>query len=333
MDNAQSFNEQTNYRTEVHNFGGKKPTFTINNLNEDNIDWSYITTDGQGNVLSMPLLRSKLCFGRIEYLFRHGHKDQPLVNQGPRMAAKPTKCSRCPSMTKTSCQKLVAERVHADENIKAAMRDWRNAGQEADNDPNMQNRAKLRYNRFDGPIFANLWGNCLEAIAERGPFSNSNDAATRDEIIDKAERKRIRDAKRQQSKRRIERLERQAARVEPPIQFTRAAERERDRRITQLMAARKLPKIHPRVSKLTDEGCELTGYAWYYETMQTAMGEKTKAGTMAKWLVEDEGLDHGKPYDTMKDRLRHDLARARAIEAGKLGDIWQEFNPDADLDL
>lgn len=333
MNNKNTFNTHSNYHDEVYNFGGSKPDFSINNSNVDNINWNDITTDGKGNVINMPLLHSKLCFGRIEYLIRHGHKDQPLVKQGPKKAPKRIKCEKCPAFTKDSCKKLVAERMNADIEIKNAFIEWFKAGKKADNDPNPQKSTKKRYNRFYGPVFGELWDNCLKAVSNRGPFENSNDEAMRNEIDDKKERKRVRDAKKKRVKRNQERLKRKAERLEPPSQFIRVAWDECNKRSAQLMAAKKFAKANPRISRLTDEGCDFTALAWYYETLQDAMGERAKAGTMAKWLIQDTEYHRGKSYDTLKDRLRHDLIRARDIEAGKFGNIWQKFDPDADLDL
>ncbi|WP_430414271.1 hypothetical protein [Parasphingorhabdus sp.] len=333
MDTLQSFNDEEDYRAEVFNFGGLKPDFAINNRNDDIIDWTDVHTDGKGNVKSMPLLRSKLCFGRIEYLVRHGHPEQKPVNKGPYQGTKETKCNRCPAKTKEGCHKLVAERIARNPNINLAYNKWLEAGKKADNDPNPQSRAHKRYNRFDGPIFGELWDNVLDAISDHGPFTNSNDDAVRDEIYAKRERKRVAAAKKKREVRRVKRLECKSEQQVPPKQFSDAAWDECNKRSAQLKAARKLPKVHSRIAKLTDEGCDFTALAWYYEIMQTAMGEKTKPGSMAKWLTEETAYHCGKSYDTLKDRLRHDLKRARDIDAGKFGNIWQEFDPDADLGL
>ena len=312
------------YLDEVNNFGGAKPDFAFNNLNEIHIHWKDVETDGKGNVLKMPLLTSKLCFGRIEYRIRHGHKNSRKPN--PRYKAVP-KCSRCPPSTVHSCDQLVAERIKSSPEITEAVLKWKAACNKAESDMDPHAYGKHYWERFTNDPFGYLWQGIRHSIVNHGRFSNSNDNAVKEQIEETARRKREKHAEDMRKRRKRERKERQKKNQPPPEFFVHAAWDECLKRTDQLKAARSVSGMSRQISTLNDQGCELTAYAWYYAELHGFRELEVKPGSMARWLIEVD-LAPGQSYDNLKGRLKRDLARAREIDNGVYGDIWQRFDPD-----
>ena len=90
--------------------------------------------------------------------------------------------------------------------------------------------------------------------------------------------------------------------------------------------------VKRQISTITDQACELTAYAWYYSELLGFRSLPIKPGSMATWLLEN-GLAPDQSYDNLKGRLKRDIERAQEIEKGVYGDIWQPFDPDADLEF
>lgn len=223
--------------------------------------------------------------------------------------------------------------MQGSDEIKASLSKWKQACDKAMKEPDPDHPDKFRPNQFVGPQFGRLWTAVKIAIIDSGRFANSNDQAVIDEIELKRERQRVKQAKKMRSRRRTERLEHQAQRKLPPQQYQKAAWDECELRAGQLMTARNHASVPRSIKRLSNFGCEMTAYAWYYRTLVEFQGEPVRAGTMARWMVDEAYLSQGRSYETLKDRLREDIKRAAKIEAGAYGVIWNDFDPDEDLDL
>ncbi|MEP1422794.1 MAG: hypothetical protein ABJK59_13585 [Erythrobacter sp.] len=323
------------YKKEVENFGGDQPKFDFRNKNETDVSWSDVKTDGQGNVIQMPLLKSKQCFGRIEYRMRHEKADAEKMLLRGKMVPSETRCDRCrvkTKMTEESCGLLIRERIKSDPGILGALKNWRRAVDKAMADPIEKKVYSPRSSLFSRDQFGHLWQDVLDAIARRGRFANSNDEAVLVQIEEAKRRERKKRADKMRAKREAERRELRARQQPPPRKFVKAAWDECLKRRDQLMAARGAAGIGRQISRIADQACELTAYAWYYSELLGFRSLPIKPGSMAKWLVENE-LAPGQSYENLKVRLKRDIERAREIEEGVYGHIWQPFDPDADLEF
>lgn len=320
------------YRKEVDNFGGAKPDFAFNNQNVIQINWSDVKTDGKGNVLDMPLLTSKLCFGRIEFRFRHERPDRETTNYNGKEVKSTNRCIRCPASTKHSCKMLIAERVASDPVILETLQNWKSEVDKVMADPFPQHPQKIRSRQFVGDPFGYLWQSVRYAIVNRGRFENSNDKAVKEQIEEVKRRDREKQMLKMRARREEERRELQAKQEPPPTRFVKAAWDECFKRKSQLLAARKVERIPRQISTLTDQGCELTAYAWYYGELVGFQDLQVQPGKLARWLVESD-LAPGQSIANLKTRLKRDSERAQEIEKGIYGHIWQPFDPDADLEF
>lgn len=316
------------YLKEVDNFGGFKPEFEYNNLNVIHIHWRDVQTDGKGNVLDMPLLKSKQCFGRIEYRVRHGHEDSRKPIPGRPDVKNEPKCSRCPISTKDSCDRLVAERIKSSPEIKVAMLAWRAACEDVENEPEPFVRGKIYHERFTGDPFGYLWQAVRFSIVNHGRFESSNDNAVEQQIKEARCRRRQNQAKSMRALRGKRRAELKAKQGPPPEEFVEAAWDECLKRTAQLFAARDSTSAPRQLARLNDQGCELTAYAWFWAEICKFQWLPFRPAKLAAWLLEHD-LAPGQTKANLKTRLKRDLERAVEIEANVYGAVWQRFDPDA----
>lgn len=336
MSNQVTLNKREEYRTEVNNYGGAKPKFRGKNKNVIDFEWDKISTDGKGNVLSMPLLPDKECFGKVEYVLRHGTKSpEPKPIKG-RMIDIETRCTRCLKKTPNthaSCNSLVRERITQNPKIELALKEWHADVKIQKQNPNRYDPIHTDPTRkFVGDILGAKWTAFKIAIIDHGRFTNANDEELKHEFERTEIARRREDARRQRLARELKRAELKMQGRPPSKEFQEAAWMTCKLRTEQLKLARKIPGISFKISKMTDSGCELVSYAWYYKLFCEQMGKPCKAGSMARWLI-DEGMCGNRSYATLKSRLGDDIKKAEMIDAAVYGDIWPEFDPDYDLQI
>lgn len=313
-----------NYEKEVFSWGSQKPWDGRPRLkNGDKFDWTDIRTDGQGNVLSMPLLRGKPCFGRPEVFLRQGDSTQKIRNRYRKEIDTLTRCGRCP--VRSSCAMLVKERVNASPEMNAALKSWRD-------DCGSRHAGRRVYTGQSG----RFWTNFLKALANRGPFESSNDARLL-ELEEQANAKRR--AKWAQDKRRARETDRDLRRLlrQPPSrEFVANALQERNRRAAILESCAGDPNLPRSVSKIlaahARQTANITADAWLAKTILSEASRSPNPGLISRQLIA-WGRNSGKTYATLKARVGDDLRRAAELERHPRGaPKWQRFDPDQDLD-
>lgn len=323
------------YSAEVRNFASFKPEFSENNKHNTDIPWSEILTDGLGNVLDMPYLPTKRCFGRIEYSLRH-HADKPDRKKiKGSLKERHSRCSRChlktPNTAK-SCGLLVRERILESDQIRQAVIEW-DAEVQKEKASTSNPRARIHEDKtamYVGKLSA-AWGNVRDAVINEGPFADSNNQKRLKVEADRKRRNLEADTKRKGRERREARKQAQKKLQIPPQQFQDAAWREAILRQNQLKAARNVNGMPVSIKRMTDFGCEMAALSWYYKIICEQMGKPVKAGSMAQWLCDTQ-LNSGRSYATLNARLGGDIAKAHDIETCRYGTIWVPFDPDSDLE-
>lgn len=322
---ASSGNSPSPYAQEVFAWGRKDPWRDLPKLSHRDIfAWSDVQTDGLGNVLSMPLLRGKPCFGLPQVFIRHGKSTRMVTNAYcKRVESKTHRCGRCP--IRESCSNLVGERLKSDRSISAALLTWhRYCAQQHNSVPTYSNTAGRKWQAF------------LQALADRGPFANSNDQKLADwnerdkkDRVEKWRRDKVRQRQRLRTKSKSEGMA-------PPAQFEDEAKCGRDDRYWDLLEVAGSSEMPPSISKIAAKDAEttaaVTADAWLGRLLISASGGDPNPGAVASWMIQ-QGRAHGKSYAVLKARLKRDLARADLLEALDVCPSWRPFDPDADLDL
>ena len=120
------------YVSEVRRFGG--PNHNTDSLgnrknlsHSDDIDPRHVKTDGLGNVIAMPLVRNKSCFGRPERILRGLFGGKPWIAEDGSRRMGGTTCSTCEGRslgTFLACNDVIAERIASSADVERACVEW-----------------------------------------------------------------------------------------------------------------------------------------------------------------------------------------------------------------
>ena len=305
------------YEDEVWAWSKAKP-WTLRLSHKARFGVAEVFTDGVGNILAMPLLLRKPCFGRPETFFRHGAMVQLLTVRGRVVESRSHQCGRCP--VRDACQVVCKERVLSDPGMTNALLAW-SKHSEAISPGNFVYTGTAGY----------LWTDFKRAVAARGRFSNSNDEAVQDHERAAVLASRMKATYQKRALR--ERLRREKAKDHetPSPQFLLNADRERDRRADILLSIAGDRKMPACVSKIplahARRTADITADAWLTQTIDKAMGFQSGYGIIARKMFE-AGRGKGLALATLKARMFKDLCRVAELEKSGL---WSRFDPDLDL--
>jgi hypothetical protein len=310
----------TAYAQEVFRWGRAKPWDDLPRMRHDvEFGPQDVRTDGGGNILQIPNHR-KLCFARPEVVFRHSHRTVTVRLKGGKEQEKLTRCGRCKMWA--ACRAVARERVLSDPDMHRTLSEF-----------SASCRQGLGPGRFayTGGLYGRLWQAFMQAVADRGPFADANDAflaedEKRRELLQRE--KWAADSKRHREDERKRRREAQQA---PEQWFLDAVDRERIAREAALLAVAgrfDLPPVIRRIPRdKAHKTATLTAAAWAAATIFVESGRVPRPGTLARWLIE-RGLNMGDTYPTLKARLSADLERCKVLEQLPEGDpVWPAFDP------
>lgn len=282
---------------------------------------SAVRTDRRGNILDMPLLRHKWCFARIEVAVRQIGREKTIKVYGQDKVVPASRCGDC--KIKEACRAVATERVNSDPGILAAYRAW------SDHCRNVHGGVRV----CTDPVEGRLWEALKRAIADRGPFTSSNDAALA--ALEAPKRQTRRDKWRTDKikQRQAARDTRRQLHLLPSRQLVGNVIEERNRRaaiLEKLAGDRSLP---PSISKILPEDASataaITADVWLADYIMGAMGLERNPGAIARKLI-DLGRAGGRSYAVLKERVGRDLRRVRDLETGRTP-AWSRFDPDCDL--
>jgi hypothetical protein len=311
------------YRDEVMTWGNQNPWKRLGIRVSHKISFraDEVKRDGRGNIVGMPFLQSKPCFGRPEAFFRHGSRTKPVkLPNGRIVKGTNHQCGRCPGGVRQACAETAWERVQSDAGVRRTFNEWHQ-----------------HCHAHFGGIFtytgtaSRPWGAFKEAIAARGPFKNANDEKIEQWSLGAEERRKAKWRREKERQRNKQRTRLRAEQKMPTIRYFVNLQDERDRRagaLLSVLGATDQPKSRSRVPKEhRDSTARITANAWAVRELFREMGREIKPGTIARHMA-DNGLNAGVPYPTLKARIRNDLSRADECERDG---IWRPFDPNADL--
>lgn len=306
--------------------------------NKVRIPPSAMNTDGFGNVLAMPELIGKPCFGVATAFLRHGSAHPTELFKT--ISVPGTRCGRCTA--RTACVMLVLERVRSRPHLQNAVARWYEMG----------GRLHLATDKTNELA----WQQVTEATAS-AVFHNSNDAAvvrywsTIDSI-----RKR-KDADRKNQTRLTARLARADAHLREfglrwwcwesrfmvstwDLKFARVIAEERVCRAEALIEIRHHPASPRWIKRLSRDACWLMASAWAARSFRVQFLDDWKrryypqTGAVAAIMIE-RGWNAKLAHKDLMKRIPLDLRRADRLERIVTGDaeaaIWRPFDVIAAL--
>lgn len=331
----------TPYAKEVERFASENPfdkQYSKNgkgiNLNQSHNAFSIddIVTDGVGNIVDMPLLDGKPCFGRLERLARvlddeidthiaglaNDRLREKVARANNVAIAKSRKvtaprCIRCP--VADACADVCSERLASAPAIAESYNSWVVVSAGAP--------IKRRFSQFT--TAGKRWCDFLRAIERHGGWTNANDDRLRLTEIEKRKADNRKRAERRKAARGGFRLA-PNQQSETYQLFLKAAIVERNRRLEKLVALRTWRDAPRGIKKLTPDGCERIADVWLAKAALEYVGEKATGKSVAGWL-HLECRAHGIAAASLETFIYKDFKRISSLEsdAGE-GAIWEEFS-------
>lgn len=295
---------------------GRKPLKHRTEFSSDEV-----VTDGRGNVISMPILEDKPCFGRPEVFVRqYGRKK--MIKRGTReVEVHGSRCGSC--KIGPACEKISTERINSDPQIREAFRRWSDHCRAAHGGKRV----------YSGPIQGRMWERFKRTIADHGPWSSSNEGKLRELAETKKREERDRWRVNKIRERAQDRAERKAEHEPPAREFIENAAEERNRRAAILEQQAGKPCTHRSISRIMPKDAAataaLTADVWLANLILRSMGYKPGPGRIASQLGKWNRTG-GNSYAVLKARIAADLRRIEDLEAGSKP-LWSPFNPDSDL--
>jgi hypothetical protein len=284
-----------------------------------------VVIDADGNIISIPP-HEKPCLGQVAVL-RHGSRKQTRRDRyGQDMETENHRCGKC--LVRDACLKIVMAKINARPNAKAKFLLWRAEairilGSKAAFMRAFGRNHTIYTGAVQGSRCGYFWRDFLDALAEDGPFGDSNEAVLRQK---REEKERKNQARRRKNKQ-IERARRRIAKQAPDAQFMNDLAAERDDREQTLRKASAAPDADPCVGQLDDRGCAITAHVWAVKALLEEMGATPTAGLIAKRLLAS-GAVAGITEESLRQRIyRTDLKRIEFLESDRSGPIWTAFDP------
>lgn len=277
-----------------------------------------VKTDGKGNVIDMPLLENKPCFGRPERYIRQSSLDIKFFrsSEGGIVPCE-TRCCRCDRRVQNACEDLVFERLESDTIIGKAIDDFLySIGKFPDRVWTHKNRK--------------LWRKFLDAVRDHGGWSNVNDERI---PLAKLERRILQVKKRRESaalKRRSKRLSgNNPLSIRGQIRrtsFLDQLDMEAQRRLEILLRLRDWSSSPLKLKRLPEERCRMTVEVWKQIEYAKFCRVRLTGKDIACRLLR-HGAYAGQPA-SMAARVSEARQRIQWLEDDRSGSaVWMKFNP------
>lgn len=271
--------------------------------------WLNVVTDRCGNVLSMPKLIGRPCFGIVTAYLRHGCMDPVFIRRQQKTG--PSKCGRC--RVQSACHNLAKDRIHSTPQLLAAYEKWKLGGGRKMFNSHLQ----LHANQGSFTAFVQL--------ARTTIFTSSNDKVVADYYAkrdaDMLEKDRIRKIAERRMSRKKGVVDRKL--VEQSLE-------ERNRRRALLDEATKHPSRPYWMSKLAPNSSSIIADAWLAQYLLSIAHRPITPGQVAKAMMSRKSYQNWNK-NSLRSRLRKDLVRVAQLEAlvlpGEQNPVWDKFDP------
>ena len=265
-----------------------------------------VKTDGVGNIVDMPLLLKKGCFGRPERFYKGTVGGKIWRNKDGIELAAQTSCNRCAEKTPgvfNACANVVDERVASNPEIKRALEAWMTS---------CDLLRPLGFRHFHPP-HAKFWQAFVDAILASRGWTSVNEDQVRLHERRRAEQQREQRNRKAREKRRKAREARKAARNPLPDGYLEALDEERDRRAVHLKSLRCLNGASKRdmmwLKNLPDETCERIADVWAARELLTAKRQDTSNMAIAAFLIKTRPRYHKLQQKSLAARVGEDIKK------------------------
>lgn len=324
--NSRKYRLNHDYTAEVRRFGASKPFRDAdgkrsNLSHKTNFAEDAVITDGKGNVVHMPLLENKPCFGRPERYIRGIFDVKDWQDQDGNTRNGSTPCLTCENRTLgtyLACHDLSVERIESSPSIEAALIRWSD-GNGLSSGPRC----------FVGTN-AQTWSAVLAAIEEHGGWTSINDEQVKVAAVTahESEKKRRREAAKARRKRNRDQM---AGKVQPlPREVRDALKEERDRRAAHLKCLRSVKGQKPQdtlwLRNLSDGTCERVANVWHAREVLNRERGIYSGKAIAEYLLQAK-LVKNVALSTLQARVSDDLKRLKKLEFSNGGaPLWHEWS-------
>lgn len=315
------------YIDEVRKFGGPKPyegdEGRTNLSHEVKFFPADVKTDGKGNIIDMPLLTRKPCFGRPERHFRAMPDNQraaalenPSLRDMMLFIPGGTPCERCPVYD--ACETVVFERIDSVPELGTRLNEWAQAS-----DPLQGEK------RFVISPARETWAAFLEAIISGGGWSSVNDARVAAAVHEAKEK---RDENRRTAARRKRQANGRRHPSSPPStiddRLTHAIDQESDRRralLLDMISCKSAPKP---IRNLNVEKCQRLIDVWKAQASLAVAGHQaSRTRDIVAWLKQHAPIE-GVQEQSLPTIVSRAIERISALKKEVKGIyIWAPFCP------
>jgi hypothetical protein len=287
---------------------------------KDDIDPNLMVTDGEGNIVSVPLFYGKPCQGRPERRIRAEFDRKYYRRDDGERVLSPTPCDTCHHSSPgvfQACSRAVLERITSDPAIKQSVKKWVLAcGAERGATCFLGERGKL-------------WHEVLAAIKAHGGWTNINDDQVKLEALRRLDQKQKRDRDNRAKRRDAEKAQRRGDTRLITEDFCRKLSIEAGLRASHLKrlmnASGRTPADMRPWKMLKDAGCDRIASVWEArEILRRAKREPT--GQAIAELLWRRGTLSFNSFGSLRARVYEDLRRLKRLEDSTNGaPLWEQW--------
>lgn len=314
------------YVEEVRRFGGPSPYEVegrrANLSHQISFDAEEVITDGVGNIIRMPLLLRKPCFGRPERWFRalpdwrrQALLDASRTKELGLVVPGTTPCDRCP--VADACAAVVSERLESAPLVDAALERWLTFADQLEGE-----------RRFARGAPKSAWEAVLAAIIDHGGWTNVNDLQVPAALQVREEERKI--ARRTAAKKARLKIRRRPINQQLPpfdLRLHSVIQAERDRRLAILMELKDYKDSPAYITRLDDAGCRRTADVWMGRTIIECHSGEARPQEIARWLAANS-LNGRLMGQSLSTTVHRTLARIMKLEDEiDSHRIWKKFCP------
>ncbi|KRA81222.1 hypothetical protein [Altererythrobacter sp. Root672] len=273
-----------------------------------------VLMDTDWNIIRMPLLIGKPCFGQPTAFARHGGH-QPLSH--PRFGVVPSKCMRCP--VNDACENVAKKRLRATRDIQEAFIAFERAGGGYGlRHPTDCPRADREFQRL-----------CL-ALVQHGGFTSTNDAAVLNYYKDERTQLRERDADRKRKSRR-----KAVGQGDLDDAFLEVLQLHRVWRVAQLRLLKRSGGLPKRIAGMPLSSAAITADAWHARVLLQLRKAKVNPSAIAHEMMVQSPKVYTN-HNALRQRVPRDLLRVDLLERlprpGSNDPVWPPFNLASAID-
>ncbi len=267
-----------------------------------------VLMDDGWNIIRMPLLVGKPCFGQPTAFARHGGP-QPILH--PVRGLLPSRCMRCSA--KDACENVAKKRLRVTTNVQDAFRAFDRAG-----------GTYGLGNPSDCPTAQRQFDALVHALVRHGGFTSCNDAV----VV--AHYESARDEARQLAakRKRVARLK-AARRGDLDDEMLALLEDHRLWREAQLRLVLRKSELPARIARLPLKSARLTADAWLARLVLTLRRAPVNHSSVASEMMRHRPTSY-RNHNALRQRVENDLLRVDLLERycvpGHNTSVWPRFD-------